>query len=87
MNATGAIRHEADTAAMSLVILSAKNAWAIHELGMVSPTYYCACAGCARSAFELGAVASWLLVPDDPFEREGRWLGWLKEVVRIYRAS
>jgi hypothetical protein len=37
MNATGAIRHEADTAAMSLVILSAKNAWAIHELGWLAP--------------------------------------------------
>src|ERR1035441_6447060 len=66
-------RYEADISAMSLAILSAKNAWAVHNLGTVSPTYYSACAGCARSAFELGAVASWLLVPNDPFEREGRW--------------
>jgi hypothetical protein len=78
-------RYEADVAAMSLAILSAKNAWAVHELGTLSPTYRSACAGCARSAFELGAVASWLLVPDDPFEREGRWLGWLKGNERFYR--
>jgi hypothetical protein len=77
-------RYEADVAAMSLAMLSAKNGWAVHDLGTVSPTYYSACAGCARTAFELGAVASWLLVPDDPFEREGRWLGWLKANERFY---
>jgi hypothetical protein len=77
-------RYEADVAAVSLLTLSAKNAWAVHELGTVSPTYYAACGGCARSAFELGAVASWLLVPHDPFEREGRWLGWVKANERFY---
>jgi hypothetical protein len=32
----------------------------------------------------MGAVAAWLLFPEDPFEREGRWLGWFKSNERFY---
>lgn len=77
-------RYESDAAAMSLVILAASNAWAVHDLGITSPIRYPACAACARCAFEVGAVAAWLLVPDDPFQREGRWLGWFKANERFY---
>ena len=77
-------RYEADTAAASLIILVTSNAWAVHDLGVISPTRYPAAASCARCAFEVGAVAAWLLSPDDPFEREGRWLGWFEANERFY---
>jgi hypothetical protein len=69
---------------VSLILLAITNAHALHDLGKISHARYTAAAACARSAFEIGAVAAWLQVPDDPFEREGRWLGWLKANERFY---
>jgi hypothetical protein len=69
---------------MSLVRLCGSNAWGVHDLGVVGTDRYPAAAACARSAFEVGAIAAWFLVPDDPFERESRWLGWFKSNERFY---
>src|SRR5262249_5419929 len=77
-------KYEADLAAMSLVRLCGSNAWGVHDLGAIGMARYPAAAACARCAFEIGAVAAWLLIPDDPFEREGRWLGWFKSNERFY---
>jgi hypothetical protein len=65
-------------------LLAITNGRAVHDLGTIGVTRYTASAACARSAFEVGAVAAWLQVPHDPFEREGRWLGWFKANERFY---
>lgn len=37
---------------------------------------------CARAGCEHAAIVIWLLQPDDPFDREARWLARLREEVR-----
>ncbi|MCM1950376.1 DUF5677 domain-containing protein [Streptomyces sp. G2] len=40
---------------------------------------------CARSVFEHAVRIIWLLYPDDPFDRECRWLGFLADTERSHK--
>jgi hypothetical protein len=40
----------------------------------------------ARSLLEVGYRSMWLLQANDPFEREGRWLAYLRDGIKHYRA-
>src|SRR4051812_47997804 len=78
-------RYEADVTAMCLARLALRYAFAVHELAIQDVDNYAPAAACARSGFETGAIAAWLMVPDNPFEREGRWIGYFKSHERFHR--
>jgi hypothetical protein len=40
----------------------------------------------ARAAFEIALKAAWMVQPDDPFDREVRWLAHLAEEERLLKA-
>jgi len=40
----------------------------------------------ARAVFEIGLKAAWMVRPDDPFDREVRWLAHLAEEERLLKA-
>jgi hypothetical protein len=78
-------RYEADTTAMCLTRLVVRHASAVHDLCERGIENYASAAACARCAFETGATAAWLTIPEDPFDREGRWVGYFKSHERFYR--
>jgi hypothetical protein len=40
----------------------------------------------ARAVFEIALKAAWIVQPDDPFDREVRWLAHLAEEERLHKA-
>lgn len=70
-------RWEADVEAFNLLLLTATHAIALSTLARSSLSLLPAANSVARAAMEAGARAMWLLKPDDPYAREGRWLAHL----------
>lgn len=67
-------RWESEVEALNLLLLSASFALATAKLARSSVSFLPSAHLNARGAMEAGARALWMLQPDDPFEREGRWL-------------
>jgi hypothetical protein len=77
-------KYESDSAAFSLTRLAFRHAQGVCELAKSDLDNYAPAATISRTTFETGATAAWLMVPDDPFEREGRWLGYYRSHERFY---
>lgn len=67
-------RWESEVEAFNLILLTATHAVAVSALARSSTSFLPPAMSIVRAAMEAGARAMWLLAPDDPFEREGRWL-------------
>jgi len=79
-------KYESDSAAFSLARLAVRHAEGFRELAKWDTDGYAPAATISRTTFETGAVAAWLMVPEDPFEREGRWLGYYRSNERFYES-
>jgi hypothetical protein len=77
-------RYEADVAAAGLALLCLEFAWGSADLARLGLNTLAAAAACARGALETAAKAAWLVAPDEPMDREGRWLGWYRAMERYY---
>jgi hypothetical protein len=71
-------RWEADVEAFHLLLLAAVHACSCARLAIVSPSFLPTAYVTARACMESGARALWLVHPEEPFEREARWLGHLE---------
>lgn len=78
-------RYEADSAALALTYLVVSYARSLSALAHAAVRHYPAAAVIARTSLETAATVGWLMVPTDPFKREGRWLGYYKAHERAYR--
>jgi hypothetical protein len=73
--ALGRLGHwESEVESLNLLLLSANFALATTKLARSSLSFLPSAHLNARGAMEAGARALWMLKPDDPYEREGRWL-------------
>jgi hypothetical protein len=77
-------QYEADVAAAGLALLCLEFAWASADLARLGLNTLAAASACARGALETAAKAAWLVAPDQPMDREGRWLGWYHALERYY---
>lgn len=73
-----------DEAIFALASLVVSHVQGVIELARVNPPLLPAAAGCARAAFETAANLAWIAAPQDPAEREGRWLGWYAADARFW---
>jgi hypothetical protein len=76
-------RWEALDDARLLSNLAVRQIESVSELGRIDEVLLPGAWSCARSAFEIGMRFRWLLEPDDPFEREARWLSRIAEEERL----
>lgn len=76
---------EVDCAVPALIEHAILQAKAAGELARLNVAYSPAAASCARSAMEVGALAAWLSKPNEPHDREGRWLGYFKSLEEFSR--
>lgn len=77
-------RYESETEAAFQIILIARHAEAIATVAAAGSRLYPAATTLARACFETAARVLWVLDPEDPFERERRWLSRLHEAVGHY---
>jgi hypothetical protein len=70
-------KYEADFEARTLMWLIIRNAEGVFELANKDLVLLPAALSVSRSAFEIAIRALWLLEPQNPFEREVRWLAQL----------
>ena len=75
---------ESDIEAMKLLTLVVRDIEAIIELAKIDLVLVSAANILARAAFEIAVKAAWMVTPDDPFEREVRWLAHLQEEERMH---
>lgn len=75
---------EADVEAYVMSNLVVRHVEATAQLARCDMVLLPAAWATARSALEVSARAEWLLEPDDPYEREARWLARLREGARFY---
>ncbi|WP_322751235.1 MULTISPECIES: hypothetical protein [unclassified Frankia] len=71
--------------AKSLTYLLTRNVEAVMELGRRDLVLISPATSCARVAFEVSTRLTWLLYPEDPYEREARWLSLLAEEEAYHR--
>jgi hypothetical protein len=76
---------ESEVEAVNLIALSATHGISAAMLARSSTSLLPAAIPLARASMEAGTRALWLLDPDDPFEREARWLVHLEEEVKIQK--
>lgn len=67
-------RYEADLEALKLLLLATKHAQSVVTIAYSDTSFEPSGSVLARACLEVGARALWLLSPDDPFEREARWI-------------
>lgn len=72
-------RYEHHDASHSLLVLIARHVEAIVELARRDVVFLPAAMTLARAAFETSVRALWMLDPDDPLERDARYLALLRE--------
>src|ERR1700691_3210409 len=76
---------ESDIEAMKLLNLVIRDIEAIVELAKVDLVLVPAANVLARAVFEIAVKAAWMVTPDDPFDRELRWLAHLQEEERMHK--
>ena len=77
-------KFESEVEAMNLFALVVRNIEAITELAKVDLVLAPSANVLARAVFEIAVKAAWMVTPDDPFEREVRWLAHLEEEERMH---
>jgi hypothetical protein len=79
-------RYESDDEAVLLFNLVLRDIEAIVTLARTDLVLLPAANVLARAVFEIALKAAWIVQPDDPFEREVRWLAHLAEEERLLKA-
>jgi len=69
---------------MKLLNLVVRDVEAITELARLDLVLVPAANVLARAVFEIAVKAAWMVTPDDPFDREVRWLAHLEEEERMH---
>jgi len=77
-------RWEADIEANNLFNLAIRHIESIVELARRDLVLLPSANVLARAVFETSVKAAWMVQPDDPFQRELRWLAHLQEEVRMH---
>jgi len=77
-------RYESNIAAVGLGLLCLNYASAVANLARLGLDSFAPACASARGALEVAARGAWLVQPDDPMDREGRWLGWYGALERLY---
>jgi hypothetical protein len=80
-------KYESDYEAVLLFNLVIQDIEAILTLARTDLVTLPAANVLARSVFEIALKAAWIVQPDDPFEREVRWLAHLGEEERLLKAA
>jgi len=76
---------EADIEAVKLFNLAIRDIESIIELAKADLVLLPGANVLARAVFEISLKAAWMVQPDDPFQREVRWLVHLKEEARMFK--
>jgi len=76
---------ESDIEALNLIALSATHAVAVTTLAQTSTSLLPSAIPVARATMESGVRALWLLAPENPFEREARWLVHLEHEMNVQK--
>jgi hypothetical protein len=71
-------KYEADTESVNMMWLVIRHIEGVGSLAKEDLVLLPAALSMARPAFELGVKINWMLQPEDPFEREARWLSQLR---------
>jgi gamma-glutamylcyclotransferase len=74
----------ADYEALALIEIAVGHVDAMLLLAEASPFTILSAAALSRSAYEASFIAAWLLEPEQPLDREQRFLGYLRDHVRFY---
>jgi hypothetical protein len=77
-------KFESEVEAMKLITLVVRNIEAITELAKIDLVLAPPANVLARAVFEIAVKAAWMVTPNDPFEREIRWLAYLEEEERMH---
>jgi len=78
-------RYESDWEAVLLFNLVIRDIEAILTLARTDLVLLPAADVLARAVFEIALKAAWMIQPDDPFDREVRWLAHLAEEERLHK--
>ncbi len=79
--------YEAELEARLAILLIVRHVEGVALLARDGAPMFPAAMTLARSAYEGALRTLWLLDPDEPFERERRWLTHLRDTERFYTAS
>jgi hypothetical protein len=79
--------YEADVEANLMIHLTIRDVEGVALLAREGPYMYPAAMVLTRAAYESSLRISWMLHPDDPFEREGRYLALLEETERLFKEA
>lgn len=77
-------QYESTVAAFAIAHLVASNVRGVSVLGSHGSQNLPAAAACARSAFEGATTIAWMLDSTDIWDREARWLAYLKADQQLY---
>lgn len=80
-NITG--KYESEVEAWKLFTLAMRDVEAVAELARIDLVLLPAASVLARAVFEIAVKACWMVQPDDPFQKEVRWLAHLQEEERM----
>jgi hypothetical protein len=76
--------YEAELEAELMITMSIRHAEGVATLAREGIVMYPAAMVLARAAYEGGIRVLWMLKPDDPFDRESRWLANLGQTARFH---
>ncbi len=77
--------YEADVEAYLMILLILRNIEGVVELARRDLVLVPPAMVISRSAFEVGIKVRWMMDPEDPFEREIRWLALAQDRVKSYK--
>jgi hypothetical protein len=77
--------YEADVEANLMILLTTRDAAGVALLAREGPWMYPAAMVLTRAAYESALRTLWMLHPEDPYERESRYLALLKETEQLAR--
>jgi len=75
---------EADSALLAIMEMAHAHALAVQALAEKNHAHGWSAQCSARACFESGAVSAWIGRPNEPFEREGRWIGFFRKLGKFY---
>ena len=78
-------RYEAPDECLMVMFLMARNLEAVTALARRNLALLPSAMTLGRATFEQGLRVKWILYPEDPFEREARWLATLKQSSQHHR--
>ena len=78
---------DADSVLLAMMEMALSHAQAVQALAEKHFDHGWSALCVARSCFEAGAASAWIGTPSDPFDREGRWIGYFRKLERFYKTK